>query len=102
MSLLRQVTRKQATRQRYGSWQQVTEEKIIQGAETQMLRTYVDRRQVTVAEWGTTRPIFDVCAREMGYNGGGRLRVMWWRQKAVEDKLRVTVEAILAAARVHQ
>ena len=41
-----------------------------------------------------TRPIFDVCAKETGYEGGGRLWVLWWIQKAAEDQLRVTVEAI--------
>ena len=37
---------------------------------------------------------------ETGYEGGGRLRVSWWRQKSEEDQMRVTVEAILATARV--
>ena len=43
MSFLRQVTHKQATRNRGGSWRQVTEEAVIRGAGTQTLRTYVDR-----------------------------------------------------------
>ena len=47
-------------------------------------------------------PIFDVCAREIGYKGGGRLRVLYWSQKAAEKQLRVTVEAILVAARVRR
>ena len=53
-----------------------------------------------MAEWVATRPIFDVCARDIGYEGGGEIWVLWWRQKAAEDQLRVTVEAISAAARV--
>ena len=28
-------------------------------------------RQTTVAEWVTLRPIFDMCARETGYDAGG-------------------------------
>ena len=36
-----------------------------------MLRSYVDRRQTTVAEWVAPWPIFDVCVREMGNEGGG-------------------------------
>ena len=55
-----------------------------------------------MAEWVATWPIFDVCARETGFEGGGRLRVPWWRQKAAEDQLRVTMEAILEAARVRR
>ena len=58
------------------------EEAVLQGAGKQTLRTYVDRLQAEVAEWVATRPIFDVCARETGYEGGGRLHVTWWRQKA--------------------
>ena len=43
--------------------------KVLQGARTQPLQTYVDRRQTTVAEWVNLRPIFDVCVRETGYEG---------------------------------
>ena len=73
---------------------------VLQGVGTHTLRKYVDRRQATVVEWVANRPIFGVCARETGYEGEGRLRVAWWRQKAAEDHLRVMVEAILEAARV--
>ena len=78
MSFLRQVTHKQAMRHRDGSWQQVPAEEVLQGAVTQTLRAYVKRRQATVAEWVDTRPIFDVCVQETGFEGGGRLRVPWW------------------------
>ena len=46
---------------------QVTAETVLQGAKTQSLRTYVKKRQATVVEWVAIRPIFDVCARDMGY-----------------------------------
>ena len=55
-----------------------------------------------MADWVAAWPIFDVCARETGFEGGGRLRVPWWRQKAAEDQLRVTMEAIWEAARVRR
>ena len=97
---LRKITRKQATRRRYGYWRQVTSEAVLQGAGTQTIRTYVDRRQATVAEWVATRHILYVCVQETGYEVGGRLRVPWWRKKSEECQLRVMVEAILAAARV--
>ena len=67
-----------------------------------MLRTYGERRQATVAEWVTTRPIFDLCVQENGFEGGGRLWVPWLRKKAVEEQMRVKVEAILAATRVRR
>ena len=60
------------------------------------------RLQSTVAEWVAARPIFYICAQETGFEGVVRLRVTWWRQKSVEDQLRVMVEAILAAARVQR
>ena len=50
-------------------------------------------------EWLDIWPIFNVCAREAGYKGGGKLRVPWWRQAAAEKQLRFTVEDILVAAR---
>ena len=67
-----------------------------------MLITYVYRRQETVAEWVVARTILDVCSIDTGYKGGGRLRVMWWRKKAEEYQIRVTVEAILEEARVRR
>ena len=102
MIFLKQVTRKQETRRRDGSWRQVTSEAVIQVTGTQMLREYMYRRQATVAEWVAPRPIFYLCAIETGYEGGGGLRVPWWRQKAEEDQLRVVVEDILAASRVQR
>ena len=79
VSFLRQVTQKQATQRRDGSWRQMTAEAVLQGAGTQSLRTYVDRRQATVADWLALRPIFDIFARETGYERGGRLWLPWWR-----------------------
>ena len=43
-----------------------------------------------------------VFAQETGFKGGGRLGVPWWKQKAVEDQMRGTVEAMLEAARVRR
>ena len=48
------------------------------------------------------RPILVVYTRDMGYEGGGKLQVQWWRQAAADNQLKVTVEAILVAARVWQ
>ena len=60
------------------------------------------RQKATVAEWVATRPIFDVCAQETGYEGGGRLRVPWLRHKAAKYQMRVTVEDISEATRVQK
>ena len=55
---------------------------VFQGEGTHPLWTYVDRRQATVAEWVALRPILGVFARDIGYEGGGRLRVPLWRKAA--------------------
>ena len=65
--ILTQVKRKQEMRRRNGFWRQMSTEAVLQGAETQTLRTYVDRRQATVTEWVTTQPILNFCARDTGY-----------------------------------
>ena len=98
MGFLRQVTRLKAKRLKDGSWQKVASDRVLQGAGTQPLQTYIGRRQATVAEWVALRPIFEVYAKETGYEGGGRLREPWWRQAAAEKQLRATLEDILVAA----
>ena len=47
---------------------------VIEKAGTQILGTYIDRRQATVAEWVASLPILEVCERETGYKGGGARR----------------------------
>ena len=54
---------------------------------------------MTVAYWIALRPIFEVCANETVYKGGGRLWEPWWWQVAAEKQLRFTLEEILAAER---
>ena len=71
VSFFRRITRKQETRQRDGSWRQVPTEAVLRGEGTQTLRTYVARQQATVAEGVATWPVFDMCAQETGYGGGG-------------------------------
>ena len=72
----------------------MTAKSVLQGAWTQPLRAYVDRQQMTVAEWVDLQPIFDISARETGYEGGGILWVTWCGQKAEGNQLRVSLEKI--------
>ena len=76
--------------------------KVLQEAETQLLQIYLGRIQETVAEWVSQRPIFDVCARDTGYEGGGKIQVKWWIQATTENQVKVTVEDILVDTRVRQ
>ena len=55
-----------------------------------------------MAEWLALRPILDICARETGYERGGKLRVPRWKQAAEDKQLKVMVEEILVAAKVRR
>ena len=58
--------------------------------------------QATVLERVSLWPIFEVCVRDTGYEGGGRLQVTWWMQEAAENQMKVKIEEILSAARVRR
>ena len=94
-----QMTSKREMQQQDGSWRREGEESVLQAVGMQPLQMYIVRRQATVAEWVTNRPIFEVCTYEIGYEGGGRQRALWWRHTAADTHLRATLKAILAAAR---
>ena len=60
---------------------------MLQAEGTKPLREYIDKRQAKVAEWVALWPIFEVCEKETGYEGGGELREPWWQQEAAEQQL---------------
>ena len=55
-----------------------------------------------MAEWVALQPIFRVCAGETVYEGGGRLRLPWWKQESEEKQVKVAVEAVLAVSRLRR
>ena len=55
----------------------MAEETVLEKSVTQPLGNYIDRMQVTVAEWLALRPISEVCDKETGYERGGRRREPW-------------------------
>ena len=67
---------------------------MIQAAGAKHLWGYIDRRQATVAEWVYLRQIIKVCAKETGYEVGGRLSKQWWQQMAGEHQLKTTLKEI--------
>ena len=79
VGFLRQVTGMKARRLGEKNWTKEGPDRVLQAAGTKSLREYIDKRQATVAEWVALRPIFEVCAKETGYEGGGKLREPWWR-----------------------
>ena len=48
------------------------DEKCDLGGGGKPLRDYSNKMQATVADYVALRPIFDVCAKETGYEGRGR------------------------------
>ena len=74
VGFLRQITGQRAVQQEDGTWRQVASEKVLEKEGNQSLRTYIDKRQATVAEWVALRLILKVFYRETGYEVGGRLR----------------------------
>ena len=48
--------------------------KMREVAGTQLETTYIGQIQGAVAQWVVLQPIFRLCAREVGYEGGRRRR----------------------------
>ena len=94
IGLLRQITGKRARRLGDGTWKTPGAEVVREAAGTQSAMTYIGIRQATVAQWVVLRSLFKMCAREKGYEGGGRRRGAWWRQEAAEKQLRATLSGI--------
>ena len=80
--LLRQVTGMKAKSKKDDSWRKAASDSVLQKKGTQPLQTYIDSRQTTVADWVDLRPIFEVCAKETVYKGGGRHQEPWCQQAA--------------------
>ena len=52
-----------------------------------------------MAEWVVSRPIFEFCDREKGYEVGGSRREPWWRKNASRKQMSDTLKDILETAR---
>ena len=99
VGFLRQVTKLKGKRLNDGLWRKVSANKVLQEVGKQPLQICLDRRHAIVTEWVALQPIFDVCVRDMGYEGGGKLQVAWLRHESAEKQPKVTAEDILAAER---
>ena len=82
---LRMIMGKKSKQLGYGTWDTPGTEVIDEKLVTQLDRIYIEQRQETVAQWVALHPLFEVCARETGYEGGGRRRKVWWCQEAREN-----------------
>ena len=77
MGFLRQVMGMKARRLGDETWQKEGSDRVLQAAGTKPLQELINKRQATVADWVALRSIFDVCVKETGCEGGGRLRYQW-------------------------
>ena len=51
-----------------------------------------------MAQWVGLRPVFEICAGDTGYEGGGHKIEVWWHQGAADEQLWATLEEILRGA----
>ena len=65
------VTGKRAKQLGDGTWEMPGAEGIREAAGTQSDRIYIEQWQTTVAQWVALRTLFEVCARDTGYEIGG-------------------------------
>ena len=89
---LQMITEKRDKHLGDGEWETPGAEGIQEVAGTHPDMIYIERRQATVAQWVALRPLFEVCAKDTGYEGGVRRRKVWWHQEATKKKLRATLE----------
>ena len=63
-----------------GTWVTPEAGKVQSSAGMKSVVTHIRCRQGTVEQWVALRPIFKLCAREKGYEGGrgGGKRDSWW------------------------
>ena len=66
-----QIVWKQVRRLSGGTWETPGEEGVREAVGTKSARTYIERRRATVEQWVVLRPLFEVCAKETWYEGGG-------------------------------
>ena len=96
---LRRITGKRARQLRDGTWDMPGAEGVRETSGTQSARTYIWRRQENVAQWMVLRPIFEVCARDTWYEGGGCRRGARWCQEEKEKQLWGTLASSREAKR---
>ena len=91
---LRNITGKKEHINADGMLETPEAKEVLRESETKTASTYIGRRQGTVAQWMDLRPIFEVCAWEPWFVGGGRRWKTWWWKKAPNELLRaMLVEA---------
>ena len=69
--ILQMITGKRVRRLGDGTWETPGAEGLREAAGTQSEIIYIEIWKATVAQWVALRPLFEVCARDPGYEGGG-------------------------------
>ena len=72
MGFLRKVEGMTDQNMGINTWQKEGADRVLQATGTKPLWEYIERRQATVAEWIALRPIFEVCAKDTGFEGRGK------------------------------
>ena len=80
---LREITGNRVLRLVKGTWETPRAEGVREAEGMQTDMTYIRRWQETVAQWVALHPLFEVFARDKGYEGGGLRRESWWLQVVI-------------------
>ena len=79
----RRMTWRQPRKGRDRGWFYPPLEDVMTEAGLQEVETYVSRRQNTVAQYISTRPITDLCLAE-NWRPGPRVAMRWWEQEGLD------------------
>ena len=82
IGLIGQIKGKRARRLGDRAWETPIAEEVQEAVGTQSDMTYIGRQKATMTQWVALRPLFEVCARDKGYEGGRRRGKAWWHQEA--------------------
>ena len=64
------------------TWMTLSAGEVLRASRMRTSATYIVQSQGAVAQWVDLHPIFEVCAREQGFDEGGRQMRPWWTRGA--------------------
>ena len=79
----RRLTGRQPQRGRDGKWHYPSLEGVMKEAGLTDIRTSIQRRQNTVAQYIATRPLLDLCEGSR-QREGARVMLRWWEQSGID------------------
>ena len=75
---------KRVQRTIYGKWVTPETGEVLNVARRQTASTYIGCRKGGVAHWVSLKTIFEICALNQGFEGGGRRGKLLWQKNVLE------------------